>query len=177
MTAPGFTLFGTAIGHCAIAWSERGIIGVQLPGSHANATRARMRRRFPRACDAPPPPDIEHAIEGIVALLRGEPRTLQSLALDMEDVLPFDRRVYEVARTILPGATLTYGEVAARLGEPDTAREVGRALGQNPFALVVPCHRVVAAAGKPGGFSVRGGVALKLRLLSIEAGQVELTTM
>ena len=78
------------------------------------------------------------------------------------------RRVYEVARTIPPGATLTYGEIAARLELPGAARDVGQALGRNPFPLVVPCHRVVAAGGRLGGFSARGGAATKRRLLAIE---------
>ncbi len=88
--------------------------------------------------------------------------------LDLEQVPPFHRRVYEVARTIPPGSTLTYGEIASRLGEPRLARDVGQALGRNPFAIVVPCHRVVAAGGKTGGFSAGGGVRTKLRMLAIE---------
>ena len=107
-------------------------------------------------------------MDGISALLRGEATDLSSAVLDMEQVPTFNRRVYEVARTIPRGSTLTYGEIAARLGERQLAREVGQALGQNPFAIVVPCHRVVAAGGKPGGFSARGGVKTKLRMLAIE---------
>jgi methylated-DNA-[protein]-cysteine S-methyltransferase len=89
----------------------------------------------------------------------------------MDGVPPFERRVYEVARTIVPGATLAYGDIAARLGAPGEARAVGQALGHNPFPLVVPCHRVLAAGGKVGGFSANGGIATKLRLLSIEGAQ------
>ena len=80
----------------------------------------------------------------------------------------FDRRVYEVARTIMPGATLSYGEIAARLGTSALARDVGQALGRNPFPIIVPCHRVLAAGGKVGGFSANGGITTKLRLLTIE---------
>lgn len=168
MTAHGVALFDTAIGRCAIAWGARGVAGVQLPEAREAATRARMLRRFPDAREAPPPPDVQRAIDGIVALLRGEPSDLSTVALDLAGVPPFDRRVYEVARTIAPGATLTYGDIAARLGAPDEARAVGHALGQNPFAIIVPCHRVLAASGKPGGFSAHGGITTKLRLLSIE---------
>jgi methylated-DNA-[protein]-cysteine S-methyltransferase len=168
MTARGFALFDTAIGACAIAWGERGLVGVQLPEASAARTRARLRRRFPDAAEAPPPPPVQRAIEGIVALLRGEAVDLSAVALDMDGVPPFDRRVYEVARTIPAGATLAYGDIAARLGAPGEARAVGHALGQNPFPLVVPCHRVLAAGGKVGGFSANGGIATKLRLLSIE---------
>jgi methylated-DNA-[protein]-cysteine S-methyltransferase len=168
MTARGFALFDAAIGACAIAWGERGLLGVQLPEASEGRTRARMRRRFPDARETPPTLDVQRAIEGIVALLRGEAIDLSAVALDMAGVPPFDRRVYEVARTIPAGATLAYGDIAARLGKPGEARAVGQALGQNPFPLVVPCHRVLAAEGGIGGFSAHGGVATKLRLLSIE---------
>jgi methylated-DNA-[protein]-cysteine S-methyltransferase len=171
MTAPGFALFDTPIGHCAIAWGERGVVGVQLPEASEARTLARMRRRFPDTPEAPPPAAVERAIEAIVALLQGEAIDLSAIALDMEHVPPFERRVYEVARTIPPGATLAYGDIAARLGAPGEAREVGQALGQNPFPIVVPCHRVLAAGGKVGGFSANGGIATKLRLLTIEGAR------
>jgi methylated-DNA-[protein]-cysteine S-methyltransferase len=167
-TATGFTLFETPIGRCGIAWGARGVTGVQLPEGADEATHARLRRRFPHAREAPPPPAVRRAIDGITALLRGEANDLGTVGLDMDGVPPFHRRVYEVARTIAPGATLSYGEVAARLGAPGSARAVGQALGRNPFAIIVPCHRVVAAGGKAGGFSADGGVTTKLRLLAIE---------
>jgi methylated-DNA-[protein]-cysteine S-methyltransferase len=169
MTAYGFTLFDTAIGRCGVAWSDRGLVGVQLPeASEANA-RERMLQRFPAAAETPPPPQVQRAIDGIVALLQGEPSDLSGIALDMEDVAPFHRRVYEVARAIPPGRTLAYGVVAARAGAPGAARAVGQALGRNPFPIIVPCHRVVAAGGKIGGFSAHGGTATKRRMLAIEA--------
>ena len=171
MTAREFALFDTAIGACGIAWGERGLVGVQLPEASEARTRARLRRRFPDARESPPPPPVQRAIEGIMALLRGEAIDLAAVALDMAGVPPFDRGVYEFARTIPPGATLSYGDVAARLGAPAEARAVGQALGQNPFPLVVPCHRVLAAGGKVGGFSAHGGIATKLRLLSIEGAR------
>jgi O-6-methylguanine DNA methyltransferase len=168
MTTRGFALFDTAIGACGIAWGERGLVGVQLPEASEARMRARMRRRFPATPEAPPPPSVQRAIEGIVQLLQGEAIDLAAIALDMAGVPSFDRRVYEIARTIPPGVTLSYGDIAARLGAPDEARAVGQALGQNPCPLVVPCHRVLAAGGKVGGFSANGGIATKLRLLSIE---------
>ena len=167
-----FTLFDTAIGRCGIAWSEHGVTGVQLPEARVPKTRARLLRRFPGAREAPPPPDVQSALDGIVALLGGERSPLDAIAFDMDGVPPFHRRVYEVARTIPPGATLSYGEIAARLGEPALARDVGQALGENPFSLIVPCHRVIAADGKLGGFSARGGVTTKLRLLTIEGARL-----
>ena len=168
MTARGFALFDTAVGRCGIAWGERGLVGVQLPEASEARTRARVRRRFPDAREASPPPAVQRAIEGIVALLHGEAIELSAVALDMAGVPPFERRVYEVARTISPGTTLSYGDIAARLDAPGEARAVGQALGHNPFPLVVPCHRVLAAGGKVGGFSANGGIATKLRLLTIE---------
>jgi methylated-DNA-[protein]-cysteine S-methyltransferase len=118
-----------------------------------------------------PPPNVQLAIDGIVALLQGEPSDLSAIALDMEGVAPFHRRVYEVARMIPPGKTLAYGEVAARLGAAGASRAVGQALGHNPFPIVVPCHRVVSAGGKIGGFSAHGGAATKRRMLAIEGGE------
>lgn len=163
-----FAIFETAIGWCGLAWGPSGIIGVQLPEPTAEGTRARLRRRFPTAREAPPSPDVQDAIDGIVMLFQGQPDDLTRVSLDMEPVPPFHQQVYAIARTIPPGQTITYGEIAARLGQPRMAREVGQALGQNPFAIIVPCHRVVAAGGKTGGFSARGGVSTKLRMLALE---------
>lgn len=110
------------------------------------------------------------AIDRVTALLRGERVDLRTLSLDMSDVAEFERDVYVAAREIPPGATLTYGEIARRIGRPTAARDVGVALGRNPFPIIVPCHRVVAANGKTGGFSAVGGVKTKLKLLAIEGG-------
>jgi methylated-DNA-[protein]-cysteine S-methyltransferase len=128
-------------------------------------------RRFPGAQEAPPPADVQHAVDGIVALLRGEQRDLNDVTIDAEDLPAFNRKVYDITRAIPPGATLTYGEIAERLGDKLLARDVGQALGHNPIPLIVPCHRVLAASGKTGGFSAPGGVASKLRLLTIEGAQ------
>ncbi len=171
MAADGFALFDTTIGRCGIAWGGRGIAGVQLPEGLEPQTRMRLLERFPDAREAPPPPEVEQAVTGIAALLRGERSDLSGIALDLDQVPPFHRRVYEVARTIPAGATVCYGEIAERLGLPGASRAVGQALGRNPFAVIVPCHRVLAAGGKVGGFSANGGIATKLRLLSIEVAQ------
>ena len=158
MSAREFALFDTAIGSCGIAWSACGVVGVQLPEWHARATRDRLSRRFPDACEATPPPDIQQAIDSIAALLRGEARDLCFVALDMDGIPPFRRSIYAVLRGIPAGATLSYGEIATRLGDGSAAREVGEEMGKNPFPIIVPCHRVVAAGGKIGGFSAAGGV-------------------
>lgn len=172
MTTEGFALFDTPLGHCGIAWGERGLAGLLLPEHSLAQTRARMQRLFPRLHEVPPSPEVHAAITRIRALLNGERDDLSDIVLDMSDVPPFHQRVYEVARAIPPGRTLTYGEVAARIGEPGAARAVGQALGHNPFAPVVPCHRVLAVGARSGGFSAGGGVATKLRMLQIEGAQI-----
>jgi methylated-DNA-[protein]-cysteine S-methyltransferase len=172
MSSHEFALFDTAVGRCGIAWNARGIVGVQLPERQESATRARLTRRFPDASETTPPRHIQEAIDGIVAVLRGQKRDLSDAPLDMEGVPGFHQQVYAVARSIPAGATLSYGDIATRLGDRSVAREVGEAMGQNPFPIIVPCHRVLAAGGKPGGFSAAGGVTTKLRLLNIEGAQV-----
>jgi methylated-DNA-[protein]-cysteine S-methyltransferase len=171
MAARSFMLFETTIGRCAIAWGERGVLGMQLPEARDHKTRARILRRFPGAREAKPTLTVQRAVQGITALLRGEASDLSWVELDMGKVPSFYRQVYEIARTIPPGATLSYGAIAARLGAPGSARAVGQALARNPLAIIVPCHRVVAAGGKVGGFSASGGITTKLRLLSIESSQ------
>jgi methylated-DNA-[protein]-cysteine S-methyltransferase len=171
MTDLAFAMFETAIGSTAIVWSARGIAGVQLPERSARATRDRVLRRFPAARETAPPAIMQRAIDDIVGLLGGEPRDLTYVTVDIDGVADFNRRVYAIARTIPPGATLSYGEIAERLGDRSLARDVGQALGQNPVPIIVPCHRVLAAGGKVGGFSAPGGVVTKLRLLTIEGAQ------
>jgi len=164
----GFCLFETAIGRCALAFAPTGLTGVQLPGASVGATRARLHRLHPGIDEAPPSPEAESAIAAIRRLLGGEKLDLQEIRLDMAGLGPFNRAVYDLARKILPGTTLTYGEVAAGIGQPGAAQAVGQALGANPFPIVVPCHRVLAANGRYGGFSAPGGTATKLKLLRIE---------
>jgi methylated-DNA-[protein]-cysteine S-methyltransferase len=168
MTTLGFALFPTQLGTCGIAWNDHAVTGVQLPEKDEPATRARMQRRFPNTPEAPPPPAAQRAIESITALLNGDQRDLAEIALDTNGLAPFDQHVYEAARKIPPGTTITYGELAHRIGEPHAAQAVGQALGRNPFAPVVPCHRIVAAGGTMHGFSATGGTTTKLRLLTIE---------
>ncbi|MCB8820310.1 methylated-DNA--[protein]-cysteine S-methyltransferase [Microvirga rosea] len=170
MPADAFTLFETAIGTCGIAWGETGIAGLHLPEADVSRSRSRLARRFPDAVEAEPPEAVRSVIADIVALLEGEPRDLSTALLDMDGVPDLHRRVYEIARTIPPGRILTYGEIAARIGMAD-ARPIGQALGRNPFAIIVPCHRVVGADGKLGGFSAIGGTATKRRLLDIEGAR------
>jgi methylated-DNA-[protein]-cysteine S-methyltransferase len=172
MASPGFALFETAIGCCAVAWGERGLRGVQLPEASERATRARMKARFPGVAEAEPPRDVRRAVAAMKALLAGKATDLSTIALDLDGVPPFRRRVYEAARAIPPGRTMSYGGIAAAIGSPGSARAVGGALGRNPFPVVVPCHRVLAAGGKAGGFTAEGGVDTKMRMLEIEGARI-----
>ncbi|MFC7446312.1 methylated-DNA--[protein]-cysteine S-methyltransferase [Rhodococcus daqingensis] len=170
MSALGFTLFDTPIGRCAVVWGESGVVGFQLPEGSDELTRERCTELFPDAAEQDPDssPDARRAIDGVASLLAGEPDPLTDVLLDLRAVPAFDRRVYAVTREIGPGQTLTYGEVAARIGSPDAAQAVGQALGRNPIPVLVPCHRVLAAGGKTGGFSAHGGAVTKRALLTIE---------
>jgi methylated-DNA-[protein]-cysteine S-methyltransferase len=163
-----YALFDTAIGRCVIAWSAGGVAGVQLAEANEPMMRSRVLQRFPDALETAPPPEVAAARDALAGLLRGMPRDLSSVRLDMDSLPPFLRRVYEAARAIPWGATTTYGALAKVAGAAGAARAVGQALARNPFALIVPCHRVVAAGGKTGGFSAHGCVTMKLRLLAIE---------
>ena len=164
----GYALFDTTLGRCAIAWTARGIAAVELPGSDDAATLRRIARALPRAGEATPPPHVAAAIDAITGLLDGARDDLAAIELDLDGVPEFHRRVYDVARTIPPGETRSYGDVAKALGEPGAAQAVGRALGRNPVPIVVPCHRVLAANGALHGFSAPGGLETKRRMLAIE---------
>jgi methylated-DNA-[protein]-cysteine S-methyltransferase len=171
MTEQSFTIFETAIGACGVVWGKRGLLGVQIPEANERATRARLQKRFPLATEAAPPPDVQNAIDGMIALLRGERRDLADIAIDNDGVPEFNTRVYAIVRNVPPGQTITYGEIAEKLGDKLLARAVGQAMGENRCPIVMPCHRVLAASGKSGGFSAAGGVVTKLKLLTIEGAQ------
>lgn len=166
--ALGCCLFDTALGPCGIAWTADALAAVQLPETSRESALARMRRHVGQVPEAPPPAFVQAAIARVQRLLQGERDDLADLPLALDTLPEFHRRVYEIARAIPPGEVLTYGEVARRLGDPGAARAVGQALGANPFAPVVPCHRVLAAGGQAGGFSATGGTATKLKMLEIE---------
>ena len=166
--ALGFCLFDTPLGACALAWGDAVRVGVQLPEESPERTRSRMRRDYPGTPEEAPPLFAWAAAERIAGLLGGSRDDLADLPLDLARVPEFHRRVYELTRAIAPGQVRTYGDLARELGQPGAARAVGRALGLNPFAPVIPCHRVLAAGGRPGGFSATGGAETKLRMLEIE---------
>jgi methylated-DNA-[protein]-cysteine S-methyltransferase len=168
MSGLGYTVFDTSVGRCGIAWGELGVLGVQLPEAREIETRRRMYQIFPDARELRPPAEIQSAIDGIAALLRGKAADFSEVRIDMTAVRPFDGRVYDFARTIPRGETLTYGEVAARLKASGAAHSVAQALSRNPFMLIVPCHRVLEAGGYADRISPNGGSISKRRLLSIE---------
>jgi methylated-DNA-[protein]-cysteine S-methyltransferase len=168
MTTTCFTLFDTAIGLCTLAWRDETIVAVQLPEGGEDQSRARLHRRFTDLAETQPTPLIADLIARIRALLDGQPVDLTDAPVDMSVFEPFSRQVYEIARSIPPGQAMTYGEIAERLGDKLLARDVGQAMGKNPYPIIIPCHRVVAAGGKLGGFSARGGSSTKQKLLAIE---------
>ena len=168
MTSDCYAIFDTAIGRCGLAWRGDAVLAANLPERDDAAMRARLKRRAPQAREMPPSPfaaAIIHQIQNLAATGEGD---LSDIPLVLEGLPEFHQRVYAIALTIKPGLTLTYGEIANRLGEPGAAQAVGQALGRNPFPIIVPCHRVLAAGGKTGGFSAAGGIATKFKLLAIE---------
>jgi methylated-DNA-[protein]-cysteine S-methyltransferase len=171
--AIGYALFASAVGECALAWSDVGLTGVWLPETRPGALRKKLAQRLAPIAETEPPAAVAATIEAITRLLVGERVDLDTVALDLAAIDDFRRRVYAVARTIGPGRVLSYGEVARLVGGDASARAVGQALGANPLPIVVPCHRVVAAAGALGGFSAPGGVAMKRRLLAIEDARAD----
>jgi methylated-DNA-[protein]-cysteine S-methyltransferase len=152
--------FQTALGRCAVHWSEHGITEVLLPPARGLAATGSELTDVPAS--------IGEAIAGITALLGGERRDLRSVALDERELDELQRRVYAATREIGPGETASYGEIARAIGAPQEARAVGAALGRNPFPVVVPCHRVLSASGALHGFSAPGGLRTKRRMLEIE---------
>jgi methylated-DNA-[protein]-cysteine S-methyltransferase len=165
MAGRGYTIFDTTIGRCGIAWGEPGIVGVQLPEAREIETRGRMLRQYPDARELRPPLNVEIAIDGIVALLRGAPCDFSDVTLDMS------------ARTIPRGETRTYGEVAASLRASGAAHSVAQAIGRNPFMIIVPCHRVLEAGSYADKISPNGGSISKRRLLSIEGRSTSSKTL
>lgn len=178
MSGRAYTIFDTAIGRCGIAWGHAGIVGVQLPETREIETRKRLFSLYPDAREMRPPLDVVSAIEGIVALLRGEASDFSDVTLDMGGILAFNQRVYQITRAIPRGETRTYGEIAARLGASGAVHSVAQAIARNPFVIIVPCHRVLEAGNYADKISPHGGTISKRRLLSIEgAGSLTSKTL
>ena len=167
----GYALFDTAIGRCALVWSGGFVVGTALPDASDERARASLARRFPGAAEAEPPPFAARAIERIRGLLAGDKADLGEIPLDLGAGSGFERKVWEAARRIPCGEVRSYGEIAREIGAPQGAQAVGVALGRNPVPIIVPCHRILAADGRSGGFSAPGGVATKFRILEIEGAR------
>jgi len=167
------TAFATPIGRCGIAWGPTGICAVHLPESTPAAMRALLRADTDGVVVAEheAPEAVREAIDRIVGVLSGADDDLRSVRLDLGPISPFAQKIYDTVRTIGPGHTASYGEVAhlAGFAPSGAARAVGRAMGANPCPIIVPCHRVTAANGRLGGYSATGGTALKVRILLAEA--------
>jgi methylated-DNA-[protein]-cysteine S-methyltransferase len=168
MLGRAYTIFDTAIGRCGIAWSQSGIVGVQLPEAREIETRKRLFLLYAEARETRPTPNVEAAIEGIAAQLHGETSDFSDVTLDMGGIHAFDQRVYQITRRIPRGQTLTYNELATRLGASGAVRSVAQAIARNPFVVIVPCHRVLEAGSYTDKMSPHGGLISKRRLLSIE---------
>jgi methylated-DNA-[protein]-cysteine S-methyltransferase len=166
--AAGYCLFDTALGRCAIAWRGERVRAFALAAADDAATIKQLERRLPGCAPALPPEPVAAAIGAVQRLLEGEPADLADVAVDLDGVPDFERRIYALLRAVPPGATITYGELAAQAGSPGAARAVGAAMGRNPIPVIIPCHRVLAGGGRAGGFSAPGGVSTKFRLLEIE---------
>lgn len=187
----GLCTFPTAVGVCGVAWGPRGLVGVELPAATEGETIARCVRRLEEVVETNgalalaldrsgsasagrdhAPAHVGDAIDAMTRLLAGDAVDLAFVEIDLEGTPPFARRVYAATRALGPGATVTYGELAERVGSPGAQRAVGGALGRNPWPIVVPCHRVLAARGAIGGFSAPGGVDTKRRMLAIEGAAI-----
>ncbi len=181
MKEASYCLFETPLGPCGIAWREAGdsgsrpvVVLVQLSEATAQATESRIARKSGSSQTSPPPKRICEIIGKIRKHLQGEVQDFRDVTVDLDGVNPFARQVYEAAREIPPGQTRSYGEIAKAVGQPAASQEVGQALSKNPVPIIVPCHRVAATGGKPGGFSAHGGRATKSKLLAVEGVPVNL---
>lgn len=167
--AQRYQVFEAAMGFCAIAWNDAGLVCFRLPMADADAAKRSVLRRLPRAVAADPPASVADVIAAARRYFEGQQADFSGYALDLGTREPFFVRVYDFVRNLKWGETTTYGAVAKALGAgPEAARDVGQAMAQNPVPLIIPCHRVLAAGGRVGGFSAPGGSATKARMLALE---------
>ena len=176
-----YSLFETPLGWCGIGWSEIANANVpyavsllQLPEATPSLTESRIARHAGAAKSSELPLQILNITTKVRKHLQGELQDFRNIPVDLSATGPFVQRVCELTRKIPVGQTITYADLATSMGRPSLARAVGRALGRNPIPLIIPCHRVMAAHGKPGGFSAFGGRATKAKLLAIEGAVVNL---
>lgn len=168
-----YTVFDTQAGFCAIAWGETGVVRFQLPDSSAELAERHILRRLPSAQRATAPAAVAAVIAAAQRYFAGEPIDFSGVAVDLDGQDDFFQRIYAATRRIDWGHTTTYGTLAKELGAgPEAARAVGQAMAKNPVPLIIPCHRVLAAGGKVGGFSAPGGSTAKLRMLALEGNDL-----
>lgn len=173
-TPQRYVIFGTEGGFCGVAWNDAGITRFQLPTASAAATERLLLRRIPGAERATPTPEVASVVAAVQRYFAGDETDFSGVRLDLGEQDPFFRQIYDAARRVGWGRTTTYGTLAKALGAgPEAARDVGQAMARNPVALIIPCHRVLAAGGKPGGFSAPGGAAAKIRMLALEGVNIE----
>ena len=169
-----YLIFETAGGFCGIAWNDVGITRFQLPTRSAEATERILLRRIPSAEPGVPTSEVVEAVAAANRYFEGEETDFSDFRLDLSDQDAFFNQIYAAARQVGWGHTTTYGTLAKELGAgPEAARDVGQAMAKNPVALIIPCHRVLGANGKVGGFSAPGGAATKIRMLELEGVCVE----
>ncbi|MBV9637069.1 MAG: methylated-DNA--[protein]-cysteine S-methyltransferase [Methylobacteriaceae bacterium] len=173
-TMQHYLILETAGGFCGIAWSDVGITRFQLPTRSAEATERMLLRRLPGAAPGAPTPEVAEAVAAVQRYFEGEATDFSSFKLDLGEQDALFERIYAAARRVGWGRTTTYGALAKELGAgPEVAKDVGQAMAKNPVALIIPCHRVLAAGGKVGGFSAPGGAAAKVRMLELEGVHLE----
>jgi methylated-DNA-[protein]-cysteine S-methyltransferase len=166
---PRYALFGTQAGFCGLAWSDDGVVRFQLPGQSRDETERLLKRRLPDMQPGEPTPAIVATIDAVKRYFAGETVEFTDVPVDLSGQDAFFTSIYTALRQIGWGQTTTYGALAKQLGAgPESARDVGVAMGRNPVALIIPCHRCLAAGGKLGGFSAPGGSDTKLKMLELE---------
>jgi methylated-DNA-[protein]-cysteine S-methyltransferase len=172
--ADRYSIFETALGFCAIAWNDRGISRFRLPSRTAEAAERALFGRLPQGEAGTPPADVAATIAAAKRYFEGGTVDFSDARIDLDEQNAFFKDIYAATRRIGWGSTTTYGALAKQLGTgPEAARDAGQAMAQNPVPLIIPCHRVLAAGGKPGGFSAPGGQATKLRMLELEGVRIE----
>lgn len=178
MKQAAYCLFESPLGWCGIAWSDSGaayaVTSFQLPEATMELTESRIAQNSGGRKSSEQPLHMSKIIKRVCEHFKGVVQDFRNVPVDLDGVGPFARKVYEAAREIPVGQTVTYAELANALGQPAATRAVGRALGRNPIPLIIPCHRVLAAHGKPGGFSAHGGRVTKAKLLAMEGAVVNL---
>jgi methylated-DNA-[protein]-cysteine S-methyltransferase len=162
----GYCLFDTAIGDCAIAWNANGITQMQFPEKNRALTEQAIVKRSSAQEHTPPQPVVE-AIALVRRYLDGERVDFSAVDVDLPNASGFHRKLYAELRKIGWGKTITYGALGKNIGEMDP-RDIGQAMGKNPVPIIIPCHRVLAAGNKIGGFSAPGGISTKEKLLTLE---------